>query len=219
LAEVGAGAQAIRRLLRGDTVTFAGAEEIAMRSIPDVPPPVLIACAGPHGLYQALADGDGAFLLAGADIAVSRWVEQRVGGPEGAEVIRVIPIHVTRTVADGTAWFARWWAALESSPLISDRWVVRSMERWARTVASDVPSSRAPRTARDFERLAEWVGVFGPAAYCRDRLSELHKSQGIERVYLWNAHLAGSAAGIPDAYALPTTELQEIGPLLATLPI
>jgi 5,10-methylenetetrahydromethanopterin reductase len=218
LSEIGSGVRAIRRLLQGGTTSFAGAPEIALRSIPDVPPPILIASAGPRGLDEALAEGDGAFLLAGADSSVSRWVEARIGETDGFDVIRVVPIHVTKTLSDGVDWFARWWAALERSSVSSDRWIVRSVEQWAGIVEADLPLGRHRRTPKELNGLAEWVGVFGPPEYCRDRLSELHRSQRIERVYLWSAHLAESAAGIPGPYALPTAELKELGALLANTP-
>ncbi len=116
----------VRRLLRGERVTFEGTE-FAMRDVvldqpPEVVPPVLAGVRGPRSLALAGRVADGVVLAEGAGPTYVRRAIERAGSPDPFRVSVFTAICVTDDVDDAHRRMAPFVAELlgSSNPAIDD---------------------------------------------------------------------------------------------------
>jgi alkanesulfonate monooxygenase SsuD/methylene tetrahydromethanopterin reductase-like flavin-dependent oxidoreductase (luciferase family) len=97
LAEV---LQAVRRLLRGETVTEHGQTvqltDAALVTTPDRVPPVLAGVRGPKSIAMAGRCADGLVLADGSPPSYVRWARQQARAPGRFEIAVLVPTQIDR---------------------------------------------------------------------------------------------------------------------------
>lgn len=133
----------VRRLLHGETTTFAG-RHVTMRDVtldqhPDVVPPVLAGVRGAKSLAMAGRSADGLVLAEGAGPTYVRWAIDQAGNPDPFRVAVFTALCITDDARDAYRIMAPFVASLfeSASPNvqahphfadIQDRWLSEGEE-------------------------------------------------------------------------------------------
>ncbi len=195
---------AVRRLLAGEEVILDEGRAMRLNNRPAAPPSVLLTASGPRLLELAGEVADGAMMLVGlhpASIAAARE-RLRAGAkkagrdPKALKEIFIVPIAVGEAAAV-REWPRRWFR--EGQPWME--YPSRSNLIWLREAGIDLPAGTDPASIPDdmADRICDAFGLFGSPEKCAERLIRAQKEAGIEHVFLFPAHDAGSGYDLPRA--------------------
>ena len=198
----------IRRLLRGERVTFNGAET-QLRNVSDPPTPVYLTAAGPRMVELAGEVADGAMLLVGlhpqAIAAARRRLEtgaQRSGRDLGNfPIIYITPTTVADDGADDGAAARRWpqqWFR-PGQPYL--KYPSNSNLVWLRECGFDLADDFVPEqiTDAEAEEICDAFGLFGTAEECLARLKRAQADSGIDHVFIFPTHTQNGGYEMPQA--------------------
>ena len=197
----------VRRLLRGESVTFNGAES-RLRYVSNPPTPVFITAAGPRMVELAGEVADGALLLVGLDpraIAAARKrleIGARRSGRDltGFHTIFITPMALHEDGQDAHRWPQRWirpghpWILYPSSSNIL----------WLREAGIDLPDTPNPEEISDdlAARICDAFGLFGSAEECLSRLQRAVRESGLDHVFIFPSHT------VDTGYEMPRKEVE-----------
>lgn len=195
---------AIRALLRGERVTFNGAET-RLRNVSEHPTPVYITASGPRMMELAGEVADGAYILVGlhprAVAAARRRLEagaRRAGRDlAGFKTVFITPITVD---ADGRAarqWPRQWFRP--GQPYL--KYPSAANLLWLRECGIDLPEDVVPEDIGEAqaEAICDAFGLFGTPQECLDRLKRAEVESGIDHVFLFPTHTQEGGYEMPRA--------------------
>ncbi|MCH8074210.1 MAG: LLM class flavin-dependent oxidoreductase [SAR324 cluster bacterium] len=199
--------QTIRRLLRGEKITFNGVET-KLRNISERPTPVYMTVAGPKMMELAGEVADGAMMLVGlhprAIAAARRRLETgaRRAGRElkDFQTIFITPMTVDEDGQEARRWPQRWFQP--GQPYL--KYPSKANLDWLRESGIDLPDDFVPEEITDGQaaEICDAFGLFGTAGECLDRLKRAASESGVERVFIFPTHTRDGG------YDMPRPELE-----------
>ncbi len=192
----------IRRLLRGETVTFNGTET-RLRNVSNPPTPVYVTAAGQRMVELAGEVADGAMLLVGLDpraIAAARHRLEAGAARAGRDLRDFHTIFITPMALDGEAQDARRWPQRWFRPGVP--WLTYpsgSNLHWLRQAGLDLPDQIRPEEISDdlAERICDAFGLFGSADECLSRLQKAVNESAVDHVFIFPSHTVDSGYEMP----------------------
>ena len=193
---------AMRRLLRGETVVFNGAET-KLRNISDPPTPIFMTAAGPRMVELAGEVADGALMLVGLhpeSVAAARRRLQ-VGADRGNRGLDDFhTIYITPTTIDDDGVRARRWPQLwfrSGQPYL--KYPSDSNLFWLREAGIDLPEDFVPEEITDTlaDAICDAMGLFGTPQECLERLRRAGTESGIEQVFIFPTHTQDGGYDMP----------------------
>lgn len=197
----------MRRLLRGETVVFNGAET-RLRNVSARPTPIFMTAAGPRMMELAGEVADGALMLVGLhprSIAAAR--ERLATGARRAgrdlkdfQTIFITPMTVDADGQDARRWPQRWFRP--GQPYL--KYPSAANLLWLREAGIDLPDDVLPEQISDdqAERICDAFGLFGTAGECLSRLKRAVSESGVEQVFIFPTHTQEGG------YDMPRRELE-----------
>lgn len=195
---------AIRRLLRGERVTFNGAET-RLRNVSERPTPVYITASGPRMMELAGEVADGVMMLVGlhplAVAAARRRLEagaQRAGrNLDDFKTIFITPVTVDEDGPKARRWPQQWFRP--GQPYL--KYPSAANLVWLRECGVDLPEDVVPEEIGDAqaEEICDAFGLFGTALECLHRLKRAAAESGIEHVFLFPTHTQEGGYEMPRA--------------------
>ena len=192
----------IRRLLRGETVTFNGAET-RLRNISEPPTPVYLTAAGPRMVELAGEVADGALLLVGLHplaIAAARQRlmagAERVGrGLDDFHTVFITPFALDEEGQDAYRWPQRW--LRPGLPFIV--YPSRSNLHWLRQAGIDLADDVVPEQISDelSAQICDAFGLFGSPEQCLNRLRRAIDESRVDHVFIFPSHTVESGYEMP----------------------
>lgn len=183
----------IRRLLRGESVTFNGTES-RLRNLSDRPTPVYMTAAGPRMVELAGEVADGALLLVGLHpkaIEAAR-LKLEVGARRASrdlkdfQTIFITPTAVAEDSKEARRWPQRWFRP--GQPWIS--YPSNSNLFWLREAGIDLEDGFRPEEISDglAAKICDAFGLFGTAEECIARLKRAVNDSALDRVFIFPSH-------------------------------
>ena len=197
----------IRRLLRGERVTFNGVET-QLRNVSDPPTPVYLTGDGPRMVELAGEVADGALLLVGLHplaIAAARRRLEAGARRSGRDLAEFPIIYITpTTVADDSATARRWpqqWFR-PGQPYL--KYPSNSNLVWLRECGFDLADDFVPEqiTGAQADGICDAFGLFGTAEECLARLKRAQNDSGADHVFIFSTHTQD------DGYEMLTVEVE-----------
>jgi len=193
---------AIRRLLRGETVTFNGAET-KLRNVSDPPPPIFMLAAGPKMMELAGEVADGVMMLVGLHpLAIAAARRKLETGAERAgrdlkdfRTIYITPMTVAEDGRDARRWPQRWFNPTQPYLMYPSK----ANLVWLRESGIDLPEDIVPEQIGDdlAEKICDAFGLFGTAEECLHRLKRAASESGIEQVFIFPTHTQDGGYDMP----------------------
>jgi 5,10-methylenetetrahydromethanopterin reductase len=195
---------AIRRLLRGETVVFNGAET-KLRNISDPPTPIFMTAAGPRMVELAGEVADGALMLVGLHpeaVAAARRRLETGAARVNRNLKDFKTIFITPTTVDEDGPRARRWPQLwfrSDQPYL--KYPSDSNLVWLREAGIDLPDDFVPEQITDTQAdaICDAFGLFGTPQECLDRLKRAESESGIEQVFIFPTHTQDGGYDMPSA--------------------
>ncbi len=194
----------MRSLLRGETVTFNGAET-RLRNVSQPPTPIFMTAAGPRMVELAGEVADGALMLVGlhpqAIAAARRRLEigaRRSGrGLDDFKTIYITPMTVDQDGQEARRWPQRWFRS--DQPYL--KYPSDSNLLWLREAGIDLRDDLVPEkiSDRQAEEICDAFGLFGTAQECLTRLKRAASESGIEQVFIFPTHTQDGGYDMPRA--------------------
>ena len=195
---------AIRRLLRGEGVTFNGTET-RLRNITETPTPVFITAAGPRMVELAGEVADGALMLVGlhpeAVGAARRRLKigaHRAGRDlEDFQTIFITPMTVDEDGQSARRWPQQWFRP--DQPYL--KYPSSSNLVWLRECGLDLPDDVVPEQITDAQaiKICDAFGLFGTATECLSRLKRAATESGVEQFFIFPTHTQEGGYDMPVA--------------------
>ena len=198
---------AMRRLLRGERVTFNGTETW-LRNISDTPTPIFMTAAGPRMVELAGEVADGALLLVGLhpkSVAAARR-RLEIGADRGNRDLQGFQtIYITPTTVDEDGPRARRWPQQwfrDGQPYL--KYPSDSNLFWLREAGIELPDDFVPEqiTGRQADAICDAFGLFGTPQECLDRLKRAAAESGVAQVFIFPTHTQDGG------YEMPSRELE-----------
>jgi 5,10-methylenetetrahydromethanopterin reductase len=159
VAALGETTEAVRALLRGETVTTSGAhvrlERVRLDQAPTVPPPVLIGTTGPRGLQLAANAADGVLLPEGCAPSFVEWARAQAS--------------VNRCVVYA-------WLSIDDDPGRAAERLLPTVESWLNVDWFPHPRRLAGANEKPPRELAPEIAVCGDAAACAAALQRFARA-------------------------------------------
>jgi len=195
---------AMRRLLRGETVVFNGAET-KLRNISDPPTPIFMTAAGPRMVELAGEVADGALMLVGLHpeaVAAARRRLETGAARVNRDLKDFKTIFITPTTVDEDGPRARRWPQLwfrSDQPYL--KYPSDSNLVWLREAGIDLPDDFVPEQITDTQAdaICDAFGLFGTPQECLDRLKTAESESGIEQVFIFPTHTQDGGYDMPSA--------------------
>jgi 5,10-methylenetetrahydromethanopterin reductase len=195
---------AIRRLLRGERVSFNGTET-RLRNVSERPTPVYITASGPRMMELAGEVADGVMMLVGlhplAVAAARRRLEvgaQRAGRDlHDFKTIFITPVTVDEDGPKARRWPQQWFRP--GQPYL--KYPSAANLRWLRECGIDLPEDVVPEQIGDAqaEAICNAFGLFGTPSECLRRLKRAAAESGVEHVFLFPTHTQEGGYEMPRA--------------------
>jgi 5,10-methylenetetrahydromethanopterin reductase len=195
---------AIRKLLRGERVTFNGAET-RLRNISERPTPVFITASGPRMMELAGEVADGAFILVGLHpLAVAAARRRLEAGARranrdlsGFKTVFITPVTVDEDGEAARRWPRQWFRP--GQPYL--KYPSAANLLWLRECGIDLPEDVIPEQIGDkqAEEICDAFGLFGTAEECLRRLRRAATESGIDHVFLFPTHTQEGGYEMPRA--------------------
>ena len=195
----------IRRLLRGETVEFNGAET-RLRNVSEPPTPVFMTAAGPRMVELAGEVADGALLMVGlhpkAVDAARRRLEigaARSGRSlDGFQTIFITPTTVGDDGPDARRFPQQWFRP--DQPYL--KYPSDSNLFWLREAGIDLPDDFIPENISDdqAEEICDAFGLFGTPAECLNRLARAQSESDVDHVFVFPTHTQEGGYDMPRKY-------------------
>lgn len=193
---------AIKRLLRGERVSFGGAE-MRLRNVSERPTPVYVTASGPRMMELAGEVADGALMLVGLhpqSVAAARrrlavGAERAGRDLAGFRTIFIAPMTVDEDGRDARRWPQRWFQP--GQPYL--KYPSAGNLVWLREAGFDLPDDVVPEQISDeqAERICDAFGLFGTAEECLQRLRRAASESGIEHVFIFPTHTREGGYDLP----------------------
>jgi 5,10-methylenetetrahydromethanopterin reductase len=195
---------AIRKLLRGERVTFNGAET-RLRNISARPTPVYITASGPRMMELAGEVADGAFILVGLHpLAVAAARRRLEAGARranrdlgGFKTVFITPVTVDEDGEAARRWPQLWFRP--GQPYL--KYPSAANLLWLRECGINLPEDVIPEQIGDKQarEICDAFGLFGTAEECLHRLRRAATESGIEHVFLFPTHTQEGGYEMPRA--------------------
>ena len=192
----------IRALLRGETVTFNGAET-RLRNVSEKPTPVFMTAAGPRMMELAGEVADGVMMLVGLhpkSIAAARAKLETGARRSGRDLkdfqtIFITPMTVNDDGPDARRWPQRWFRP--GQPYL--KYPSAANLVWLREAGIDLPGDVVPEQISDgqAEQICDAFGLFGTAGECLTRLRRAVQEAGVEQVFIFPTHTQDGGYDMP----------------------
>jgi 5,10-methylenetetrahydromethanopterin reductase len=194
--------QDIRALLRGETVTFNGAQT-RLRNVSKTPTPVYMTASGPKMMELAGEVADGAMMLVGLHplsiAAARRRLEAgaaRAGRDlKGFRTIHIVPMTVDADGRQARRWPQQWFRP--GQPYL--KYPSAGNLTWLREAGIDLPDDVVPEQIGDTlaERICDAFGLFGTPEQCLARLQRAATESGVEHVFVFPTHTQDGGYDMP----------------------
>ncbi len=193
---------AMRRLLRGETVVFNGAET-KLRNISHPPTPIFMTAAGPRMVELAGEVADGALMLVGLHPEAVAAAQRRlqVGAERGNRDLNDFQtIYITPTTVDSDGERARRWPQQwfrSDQPYL--KYPSDSNLFWLREAGIDLPDDFVPEqiTDKQADAICDAFGLFGTPQECLERLRRAGSESGVEQVFIFPTHTQDGGYDMP----------------------
>jgi 5,10-methylenetetrahydromethanopterin reductase len=184
---------AIRMLLRGERVSFNGAET-RLRNVSARPTPVYITASGPRMIELAGEVADGAFILVGLHpkaVAAARARLEAGARRAGRDLRGFKTVFITPATVDADGRAARRWPQQwfkPGQPYL--KYPSAANLVWLRECGIDLPDDVVPERIADEQaaEICDAFGLFGSAQDCLQRLKRAEAESGIEHVFVFPTH-------------------------------
>jgi 5,10-methylenetetrahydromethanopterin reductase len=194
----------VRRLLRGERVTFNGVET-QLRNVSDPPTPVYLTAAGPKMVELAEEVADGALLLVGLHPKAIAAAQRRLetGAQRSGRQLADFPIiYITpTTVADNSATARRWpqQCFRPGQPYL--KYPSNSNLVWLRECGFDLADDFVPEQIPDAQaaEICDAFGLFGTAEECLARLKRAQADSGVCHGFIFPTHTQDGGYEMPQA--------------------
>ncbi|MFQ6027831.1 MAG: LLM class flavin-dependent oxidoreductase [Dehalococcoidia bacterium] len=192
----------MRRLLRGERVTFNGTET-RLRNISETPTPIFMTAAGPRMMELAGEVADGALMLVGLHpLAVAAARRRLEIGAEraGRDLTNFKTIFITPMTVDADGREARRWPQLwfrSDQPYL--KYPSDSNLIWLREAGIDLPDDLVPEQISDnqADEICDAFGLFGTPQECLERLQRAARESGVEQVFIFPTHTQDGGYDMP----------------------
>ena len=192
----------IRKLLRGEDITFNGTETY-LQNTSASPPPVYMTAAGPRMVELAGEVADGALLLVGLDpkaIAAARERLKTGAARAGRSLeefrtIFITPMALDEEGQEAYRWPQRW--LRPGLPFLT--YPSRANLHWLREAGIEMPDDIRPEQISDelAVRICDAFGLFGSPEACLDRLQRAVEESAVEHVFIFPSHTVESGYDMP----------------------
>ena len=192
----------IRRLLRGESVTFNGTES-RLRNVSDPPTPVYLTAAGPRMVELAGEVADGALLSVGLHpkaIQAARLKLQSGALRAGRDLrnfrtMFITPMAVSEDGKEARGWPQLWFRSGQS-------WITYPSKAnlfWLRKAGIELEDDVRPEEIDDAlsSRICDAFGLFGTAAECLTRLKQAVDGSAVDHVFIFPAHTRDGGYDMP----------------------
>jgi 5,10-methylenetetrahydromethanopterin reductase len=197
----------IKALLRGETVTFNGAQT-RLRNVSERPTPVYMTASGPKMMELAGEVADGAIMLVGLHpraVAAARTRLEAGAARAGRDLrdfrtIHIVPMTVDPEGAAARRWPQQWFRP--GQPYL--KYPSAGNLTWLRAAGFDLPDDVVPEQIDDAlaARICDAFGLFGTAEECLARLRRAATESGVEHVFIFPTHTQDGG------YDMPRRELE-----------
>lgn len=192
----------IRALLRGETVTFNGAQT-RLRNVSEKPTPVYMTASGPKMMELAGEVADGAMMLVGLHpqsiAAARRRLEAgaaRAGRDlRGFRTIYIVPMTVDADGRQARRWPQQWFRP--GQPYL--KYPSAGNLTWLREAGIDLPDDVIPEQIGDAlaERICDAFGLFGTPEECLARIQRAATESGVEHLFVFPTHTQDGGYDMP----------------------
>ena len=192
----------IRRLLRGESVTFNGTES-RLRNVSDRPTPVYMTASGPRMVELAGEVADGALLLVGlhpkaietARIKLAAGACRAGRDPKDFHAVFITPMAVTEEGEDARRWPQRWFRP--GQPWIT--YPSNSNLFWLREAGIELEKEFRPEEVTDSlsAQICDAFGLFGTAEECLSRLKQAVDESAVDHVSIFPSHTRDGGYDMP----------------------
>jgi 5,10-methylenetetrahydromethanopterin reductase len=192
----------IRALLRGETVTFNGAQT-RLRNVSETPTPVYMTASGPKMMELAGEVADGAMMLVGLhpqSIAAARHRLEagaaRAGRDlQGFRTIYIVPMTVDADGRQARRWPQQWFRP--GQPYL--KYPSAGNLTWLREAGIDLPDDVVPEQIGDAlaERICDAFGLFGTPEECLARIRRAATESGAEHLFVFPTHTQDGGYDMP----------------------
>ena len=192
----------IRRLLRGETVTFNGTET-RLRNVSDRPTPVYMTAAGPRMVELAGEVADGAMMPVGLHPKAIAAARKRLetGAQRGDRDLNDFrTIFITPMTVDEDGQKARRWPQLLFQPGQSFlTYPSKANLFWLKEAGIDLPDDVGPEQISNemSERICDAFGLFGTAQECLERLRRAETESAVDHVFIFPTHTREGGYDMP----------------------
>lgn len=192
----------IRRLLRGELVTFNGTET-RLRNVSEPPTPIFMTAAGPRMVELAGEVADGALMLVGLhpdSVSAARRMLQ-AGAERGNrdlstfQTIYITPTTVDEDRAKARRWPQQWFRS--DQPYL--KYPSSSNLFWLRQAGIDLSDDFVPEEITDeqADTICDAFGLFGSPTECLERLRRAGSESRIEHVFVFPTHTQDGGYDMP----------------------
>ncbi|MEC8959907.1 MAG: LLM class flavin-dependent oxidoreductase, partial [Chloroflexota bacterium] len=192
----------IRRLLRGELVTFNGTET-RLRNVSEPPTPIFMTAAGPRMVELAGEVADGALMLVGLhpdSVSAARRMLQ-AGAERGNrdlstfQTIYITPTTVDEDRAKARRWPQQWFRS--DQPYL--KYPSSSNLFWLRQAGIDLSDDFVPEEITDeqADTICDAFGLFGSPTECLARLRRAGSESRIEHVFVFPTHTQDGGYDMP----------------------
>ena len=197
----------IRRLLRGESLTFNGTQS-GLRNVSSPSTPVYMTAAGPRMVELAGEVADGALLLVGLDpraIEAARLRLEAGARRAGRDLTEFPIIFITPMAIDEDRHGARRWPQRWFRP--GQSWITYPSSSnlfWLKEAGIELDEGISPERISDdlAARICDAFGLFGTAEECLSRLKRAVNESGVDRLFMFPSHTRDGG------YEMPHLEVQ-----------
>ena len=192
----------IRALLRGETVTFNGAQT-RLRNVSERPTPVYMTASGPKMMELAGEVADGALMLVGLHpqsiAAARRRLEAGAARANrdlrGFRTIYIVPMTVDADGRQARRWPQQWFRP--GQPYL--KYPSAGNLTWLREAGIDLPDDVMPEQIGDAlaERICDAFGLFGTPEECLARIQRAASESGVEHLFVFPTHTQDGGYEMP----------------------
>lgn len=192
----------IRRLLRGERLTFNGVET-HLGNVSQRPTPVYMTAAGPRMVELAGEAADGALLLVGLHPRAVAAARERLetGARRSGRDLKDFPtVFITPTaVGDDGAEARRWPQRLFQPGQSFLTYPSKANLFWLREAGIDLPDDVRPEQISDemSERICDAFGLFGTPQQCLEGLKKAATESGVDHMFIFPSHTREGGYDMP----------------------